>query len=59
MFIQPVSHSGIVGCVSTEYTGFLCYAKQKKKLLGPIVRELTIPTERRHLSTKFSANFCG
>jgi hypothetical protein len=25
----------------------------------PLVRERTIPTDDRHLLTKFSANFCG
>jgi hypothetical protein len=30
-----------------------------KQIPWPLVRKRTIPTERRHLSTKFSVNFCG
>jgi hypothetical protein len=30
-----------------------------KQIPWPLVRERTIPTDDRHLSTKFSANICG
>jgi hypothetical protein len=33
--------------------------KQENKTLWPLVRKRTIPTDDRHLSPKFSANFCG
>jgi hypothetical protein len=54
---KKFTFSGMHCVVSQE--SLLFGGKNKKQTPWPLVRKRTIPTDDRHLSAKFSANFCG
>jgi hypothetical protein len=46
-------------CLKQQRIVVLFNKQKNKQTPWPLVRERTIPTDDRHLLTKFSANFCG
>jgi hypothetical protein len=56
---EGIKHTGNDNFLERVSVQIQVIIQEEKQTLWPSVRKRTIPTDDRHLSPKFSANFCG